>query len=75
MEEFILIDGRGDVIRDNTSKALLKVDINEKIAWESKKNKNQKIINNEIEINNIKKELVNIKEMMTELINILKADD
>ena len=58
MEDFTTINERTDVVRDNNSKALLNTDINAKKAWISKKEKNKKIFENEIEINIIKKEIL-----------------
>jgi len=71
MEDFTTINERTDVVRDNNSKALLNTNINAKKAWISKKEKNKKIFENEIEINIIKKELGNIKIMISKLTNVL----
>jgi len=72
MEDFIIINDRIDIVRDNNSKALLSVDINKKTAWLSKKEKNKKIIDNEIEINNIKSELDGIKTMLEQIVERIK---
>jgi uncharacterized 2Fe-2S/4Fe-4S cluster protein (DUF4445 family) len=74
MNSFTEINERQDVIRDKNSKAILKVDINAKNAWNKRKERNNQINTHENDINNIKKEIGIIKNMITELTNILEVD-
>jgi len=69
------IDEREDIIRDGNSKAILKVDVNEKNAWRRRKEKNNQIDAHENDINTIKGELKSIKDMIIELTNNLKVND
>ena len=54
MSNTISIENRKDIIRDENSKAILKTDVSEKNAWLKKKERNNKIFQNENEINKIR---------------------
>ncbi len=75
MKETIEIENRTDIVRDTNSKAILKTNLEEKKAWLIKKERNNKIIHNENEINRIKDELREIKQMVSEIKNILKVSE
>ena len=71
MNNIISIENREDIIRDGNSKALLKTNLEEKLAWLKKKERNNKVSQNENEINIMKEELNEIKNMVSEIKNIL----
>tara|TARA_Y100000034_G_C6772127_1_gene344493 strand:+ start:142 stop:369 length:228 start_codon:yes stop_codon:yes gene_type:complete len=73
MNTTISIENRKDIIRDQNSKAILKTDVSEKKAWLQKKERNDKIIQNENEINKMRNEVTEIKNMVMEIKNSLKA--
>lgn len=72
MNETLHIENRDDVVRDTHSKALLKTDLNEKKAWLFKKERNNKIFQNENQINKMREELNEVKNILSEIKNILK---
>ena len=74
MQNTIEIENRDDIIRDGNSKAILKTNLGEKTAWLLKKERNNKIFQNEIEINSMKNEINEIKDMLLEIKNVLKAN-
>ena len=73
MNEMTLIENREDIIRDNDSKALLKTDLNEKKAWLMKKERNNKIFQNENEINKMREELNEVKFILSDIKSILEV--
>ena len=73
MQNNVLIENRKDIIRDGNSKAILKTDLSEKNAWLMKKERDNKIFQNENEINILKEEVIIIKNMLMEIKNILKV--
>ena len=54
MNDTFKIEERDDVIRDANSKAILKTSITEKESWLKKKERDNKIVRNENEINKVK---------------------
>jgi|TARA_R110000824_G_scaffold58888_12_gene158797 hypothetical protein len=73
MSNTISIENRKDIIRDENSKAILKTDVSEKNAWLKKKERNNKIFQNENEINKIRSEVAEIKNMLIEIKNSLRV--
>ena len=75
MGELIEIEGREDVARDINSKALLKTNLREKEAWLRKKERDNKIISNENEINKVKEELGDMKNTLNEILKIVRKSN
>tara|TARA_R100000152_G_C6608837_1_gene63414 strand:- start:221 stop:460 length:240 start_codon:yes stop_codon:yes gene_type:complete len=75
MKNTTLIENRNDIVRDNHSKAILKTDIEEKKSWLLRKERNNKIINNENEINKIRDEVQELKSILNEIKDILKVNE
>ena len=73
MNETLQIENRDDVVRDTHSKALLKTDLDEKKAWLFKKERNNKIIENENQINIMRDELNEVKSILSDIKTILEG--
>ena len=75
MNESIKIDGREDIIRDVNSKAIIKTSLQEKKVWLRKKERNNKILSNENEINKVKEELFEVKTILNESKDFLRKSN
>ncbi len=69
------IENRNDVIRDNHSKAILNTDLEGLNAWRKRKEKNNQVERNEKDINSIKNDIMEMKEMMKEITKAIKVND
>ena len=72
MSEFISINNNEDLIRDSHSKAILNTNKEALDAWKRRKSKTNQIENHELEINNIRKELDEIKSMLETIVKRIK---
>tara|TARA_X000001382_G_scaffold39446_4_gene26397 strand:+ start:11525 stop:11752 length:228 start_codon:yes stop_codon:yes gene_type:complete len=75
MNESIKIDGREDIIRDVNSKAIIKTSLQEKEVWLRKKERDNKILSNENEINKVKEELFEVKTILNEIKDFLRKSN
>ena len=65
----INIEGEKDLVRDRNSKALLNTNLESLKAYKIKRNANLKIIEYENDINTLKTEIVEIRNMIEILVN------
>ena len=65
----INIEGERDLIRDRNSKALLNTNLESLKAYKIKRNANLKILEYENDINTLKTEIVEIRNMIEILVN------
>ena len=65
----INIEGERDLVRDRNSKALLNTNLESLKAYKIKRNANLKIIEYENDINTLKTEIVEIRNMIEILVN------
>jgi len=72
MSEFISINNNEDLVRDSYSKAVLNTNKDALDAWKKRKIKTNQIETHELEINNIRNELDEMKNMLKEIIQRIK---
>mgnify|MGYP005815480049 FL=1 len=72
MSEFISINNNEDLVRDSHSKAILNTNRDALDAWKKRKIKTNQIETHELEINNIRNELDEMKNMLKEIIQRIK---
>ena len=65
----INIEGERDLVRDRNSKALLNTNLESLKAYKIKRNANLKILEYENDINTLKTEIVEIRNMIEILVN------
>ena len=68
----INIEGEKDLVRDRNSKALLNTNLESLKAYKIKRNANLKILEYENDINTLKTEIVEIRNMIEILVNKIK---
>jgi len=72
MSDFISINNNEDLVRDSHSKAILNTNKDALDAWKKRKVKTNQIETHELEINNIRNELDEMKNMLKEIIQRIK---
>lgn len=71
----INIEGERDLVRDRNSKALLNTNLESLKAYKIKRNANLKILEYENDINTLKTEIVEIRNMIEILVNKITQEE
>ena len=72
MSDYISINNNEDLVRDSHSKAILNTNRDALDAWKKRKVKTNQIETHELEINNIRNELDEMKNMLKEIVKRIK---